>query len=334
VLWLWIVVAILAIPLLFVLAAALMYFHLVYRFLDVVVRCFMEKPLFIVPRGQPVPGAEDVKLLTPDGLTLRGCYLKAQQPRRGVILFGLEFGSNRWACTQYCEHLVAGGFDVFSFEPRGQGESDPEPGYEPLQWISNHEVADFKTAIAYLRNRPDSDPHGIGFFGISKGAGTGLLAAASEPYVCCFVTDGVFGTYTTVVPYMRKWISIYSNRRWIQAIMPNWMYGLVGRTGLRKIGRQNSCRFPHLERSIAKLAPRPLLMIHGGGDTYIKPDMARSLFDRAGQPKEFWLVDGAKHNQALVVAGEDYRRRVLEFFQRHLVDSPRPVPSRALAGTA
>ena len=35
---------------------------------------------------------------TADGLTLRGCYLSGRgEARRGVILFGLEFGSNRWS---------------------------------------------------------------------------------------------------------------------------------------------------------------------------------------------------------------------------------------------
>jgi hypothetical protein len=59
-------------------------------------------------------------------------------------------------------------------------------------------------------------------------------------------------------------------------------------------------------------------MIHGEGDTYIKPLTARALFDRAGDPKELWLVKGAKHNQGLTVAGEEYRRRVLSFFEAHL----------------
>ena len=59
-------------------------------------------------------------------------------------------------------------------------------------------------------------------------------------------------------------------------------------------------------------------MIHGGADTYIKPEMARELFDRAKEPKELWIVDGAKHNQALTVAPDEYRRRVLDFFLRHL----------------
>src|SRR5207248_1837772 len=59
-------------------------------------------------------------------------------------------------------------------------------------------------------------------------------------------------------------------------------------------------------------------MIHGGGDTYIKPEMAQALFARAKPPKEIWVVEGAKHNQAIQIAGDEYHRRVCAFFERHL----------------
>jgi hypothetical protein len=59
-------------------------------------------------------------------------------------------------------------------------------------------------------------------------------------------------------------------------------------------------------------------MIHGGADTYIKPDMARTLYRLARQPKELWVVEGARHNQAFHDANEEYRQRVLNFFHFHL----------------
>src|SRR5579871_1882452 len=177
-----------------------LHFVLRYKYLHVIVRIFQEKPLFIIPTGQPVAGAEDVSFPTEDGLTLRGCYLHGEGPRQGVILFGLEFGSNRWSCLPYCEHLLEAGFDVFAFESRCQGESDAQPGYEPLQWVTEFEVRDTRAAIAYLKERPDADPWGIGLFGISKGAGAGLQLAAHDPYIRCCVTDGVFAAYTTLVP--------------------------------------------------------------------------------------------------------------------------------------
>lgn len=301
-------------------SALAFYVWLKKRFVFRIVRCFQEKPLFIVPAGRQLPGAEDLSFPTAGGLTLRGCYLHGTGPRRGVVFFGLEFGSNRWACSSYCESLLANGYDVFTFEPRGQGESDPQPGYEPLQWVTDYEVADFRAALRYLKARQDADPRGVGFFGISKGAAAGLLAAAADPYVRCFVTDGVYATYTTMVPYMRQYIRVYSHRYWLQTTVPTWVYGMVGRAGLKRIEQETGCRFPHLERRIRRIAPRPLLMIHGGADTYIKPAMARALFERAKAPKEFWLVEGARHNQALAVAGDEYGRRVLAFFDAHLAE--------------
>lgn len=318
--WFWMTISgIAALTFLAALGVLLVFLYIRLKYLRYVVRIFQEKPLFIIPRGEPVENAEEVRFRTADGLTLAGCYLHAWAgKRRGIILFGLEFGSNRWACVPYCEMLLANGFDVFAFEPRNQGESDAQPGYEPLQWVTTYEVEDMKAALHYLKKRADADPRGVGFFGISKGAGAGLIAAAGDDTVRCCVTDGVFATHTTMVPYMRKWAGIYSDRYWVQHLLPTWFFGLIARAAVRQTRRERGCRFPHLEHVIDRLARRPLLMIHGGADTYIKPDMARDLFALARQPKELWLVEGAKHNQALPVAGDEYRQRVLTFFQEHL----------------
>jgi pimeloyl-ACP methyl ester carboxylesterase len=296
-----------------------LYYYLYYRYGGNVLRIFLEKPLFNIPRGQPVPEGQDVSFPTPDGLTLRGCYFATPQPRRrGVILFGLEFGSNRWSAWPYCQHLVEAGFDVFAFEPRNQGDSDSMPGYEPMQWLTHYEVTDTRAALVYLKSRPDADPRGVGFFGISKGGNAGLYVASHDPSVLCCVTDGSFGTYTTVVPYMRHWFAIYNSNHKMHNILPSWYYGWVGLKVLRGIEKQLRCNFPHLEKSIRRLPPRPWLQIHGELDTYIKPEFAEALRARARECSELWLVPGAKHNQALHLEGEAYRERVLRFFEQNL----------------
>jgi fermentation-respiration switch protein FrsA (DUF1100 family) len=330
---LWIGLAVIASAALSIVAfVVFFYFYLLYRFRDFVVRVFEERPLFVIPRGQPIPEAEDVRFPTADGLMLSGCYLRTPSPRRdGVILFGLEFGSNRWACYPYCEFLLQNGFDVFSFESRGQGDSDEQPGYTPLQWVTDCEVNDVWAALAYLQSRPDSDPRGVAFFGISKGGSAGLIAGSRVPYIRCFAADGVFATRTTMVPYMRKWVAIVSSQYFIQRALPVWFYGALANACLRYIRRQRGRRFPHLEHAMTRLAPRPLLMIHGGADTYIKPQMAEALFRRAQPPKELWVVPGAKHNQALHVAGDEYRQKVLKFFKTHLAPSSDAVPQQLAA---
>lgn len=318
--WIWLIVAALVgPPVLLIVFLIGLYIYLMWKYSNFIVRIFLEKPFFIIPRGKPVEGAEQVRLKTTDGLWLTGCYFKTSAARRkGVILFGLEFGSNRWAAVPYCDHLIASGYDVFTYEPRNQGDSDVMANYEPLQWLTIHDQADAEAAIRYLKSRSDADPSGFGLFGVSKGAGAGLLAAAADPAVRCFVTDGMFSTFGTVIPYMRKWIAIYSDKYFIQRMLPSWYYGLIARQTIPRIQRERGYRFVRLENALVKLAPRPLLMIHGGSDTYIKPEMAQALFAFVNGPKELWLVPGAKHNQAINVAVDDYRRRVLEFFDAHL----------------
>ncbi len=329
--WLWVGLAILAAA---VVAAPLaLHLYVVRAYLPWVDRIFQERPLFLVPRGQPAPGAEEVTLTTDDGVRLCGCYLPAEaRPRKGVILFGLEFGSNRWGCLSYCESLRAAGYDVFAFEMRGQGDSPAQPGYEPLQWVTDFELRDFAAALAYLKGRPDRDPRGVGLFGLSKGGSAGLMAAAADPFVRCCVTDGVFGTRTTMLPYIRQWAVIYIRIKWVTRLLPLWYLVLVRELTIRRVARLRHCHYPDLEAALPKLAPRPLLMIHGGADTYIKPEMARALFELAGAPKELWLVEGAKHNQAVHVANGEYKRRVRAFFDTHLA-APAP-PSAAPAAPA
>lgn len=327
-LWLWLG------PLLVLVAAAggflLFHRYIVRNYLCYVVRIFQEKPMFIIPFGQPTEETEHVALTTPGGLKLHGCYLPTQQPRRGVILFGLEFGSNCWSCLPYCGFLRDNGFDIFTFEMRGQGQSAAHSGYEPLQWVTEFEVEDFQSALTYLKNRADVDPRGIGFFGLSKGGSAGLIAAALDPFVRCCVTDGAFGCLTTMIPYMKKWITIYSQCEWLSRIIPTWYYRYAAYLGLDLIRKERNCRFVHLEPYLPRLAPRPWLMIHGGADNYIKPEMAQKLFALAKSPKEFWLVEGAKHNQSFQVANGEYQRRVLAFFERHLAlpfEAARPTPA-------
>ena len=128
--WFWVGLTVIAVPpFAYGLVLAAFFLYIRWKYLDYIVRIFQEKPLFIIPRGTPVEGAEDVTLTSKDGLALKGSYIphRSQGPRKGVILFGLEYGSNRWSCQHYCDKLLKNGFDVFALELRIQGESEKDP---------------------------------------------------------------------------------------------------------------------------------------------------------------------------------------------------------------
>ena len=46
--------------------------------------------------------------------------------------------------------------------------------------------------------------------------------------------------------------------------------------------------------------------------------MARTLFKMCNSPKKLWVVPGARHNMAMQVAPEEYKNRVLNFFDSYL----------------
>ncbi|MFO0947541.1 MAG: prolyl oligopeptidase family serine peptidase [Planctomycetota bacterium] len=289
-------------------------------------RVFEHKPLFVAPQATPVPDAEGVEFRSRDGRSLRGSYLRSLSPtRKGVILFGHEYSANRWLCNSYIGYLRDAGYDLFTFDFCNHGESSSVPQYDSLQWVTEYEVQDVLGAVDFLQSRPDADPKGIGAFGVSKGGGSILVAAGRNPYLRAVVTDGAFPTHGTVTYYEMVWVEIYSKLPNVYRLLPRWYYAMVGEYALVKMRWRHRATYSRVERGVRRYGKRPLLMIHGGRDNYIKQEIAERLFALASGPKELWIVKGAKHNACLEKAGDAYREKVRDFFDRYIAGE---TPSR------
>jgi fermentation-respiration switch protein FrsA (DUF1100 family) len=92
----------------------------------------------------------------------------------------------------------------------------------------------------------------------------------------------------------------------------------ITRMELARIQRRRRCRYPYVESSFRTLARRPLFLIHGKRDNYIRTEVIKAIFNGNGQPEQFWVVSGAKHNQSIQVAKEEYHEKVRAFFLTHL----------------
>jgi len=68
------------------------------------------------------------------------------------------------------------------------------------------------------------------------------------------------------------------------------------------------------EASIRKVAC-PVLVIHGERDEVIDRELGRQVYEAAPEPKDFWLVPGAGHNDLAAMAGPLYRGRLRSFYQ-------------------
>lgn len=288
-------------------------------YLPKLARIFEERPFFVTEEGTPLSEAEPVRFNTHDGIVLEGSYWSTAAPRpQGVIVFCHEFLSNRWTATQYCASLRDAGFDIFTFDFRNHGNSESLQGYDPLQWVTDYEVADVQAALAYVRQRSEGRITDIGLFGISRGGSAAICAGALNPDVRALATDGAFPTSGTQVHYIYRWARIYSPVHWLFVHFPRWYVRAMAWMTCRQVGRRRGCRFTSVERAMVRLDSRPVLMIHGERDNYIVPEIVQEFLRFTRSKAQLWVVPKAKHNQCLDTAPEEYTKRIVEFFRRHL----------------
>jgi fermentation-respiration switch protein FrsA (DUF1100 family) len=58
----------------------------------------------------------------------------------------------------------------------------------------------------------------------------------------------------------------------------------------------------------------PKLFMQGDHDEIIPPRLGQALYAAAPSPKEFWVVEGAGHNDILETAGPQYRQKLEQFY--------------------
>lgn len=275
---------------------------------------------------QPILG-EDKDFYARDGIRLRGVLLRpTTQERRGLVIFAPEFKSDRNSCARYCQALLAAGYDVFSFDFRGHGESAAEQGYSPLQWASDREVADVQGAIRFAEHwlEDQGRPPELGLFGISRGASAAVVAAAECPSVKAIITDGAFSSDCTLEHLMKKWASIFAKVRLVYENHPPEFWRFLRWCVFLTIRRKLGCSYPSVRKALQRMLPRPMLLIHGERDGFIPVDQSRLLYAMAAQPKHLWIVRGAKHNQSVDFRPREYARRTVEFFDRYLAKRDDP----------
>lgn len=287
-----------------------------------VLRIFETKPPFSVPSFPPNPAAELVSFVTEDGVTLRGSiHRNSERPAKGLILFCPELEGNHWSVSSYAGGLLEAGFDVVSFDFRSQGESDSQPGYAPLHWPTTFEVEDVRAALRFIQSRDDLRELPLGVMGVSRGATPALIAAAESSRVKAVCCEGAYSTDALMVHFISRWATLYVPR-FLLPVLPMWHIRVTSKLVRWTSQFLRNRRYVVLERWLPRLKDRSVLLVAGGRDNYVHPDVGRDLQKRIDSPAvQFWLVPSAKHNRARDVAPAEYDRRLRNFFDKTLVAS-------------
>lgn len=284
---------------------------------------FEAKPPFNVVRHPVDPLAEAASLVTTDGVLLRGAVHRAiDQPARGVILFFPELDGDHWSATHYCEGLLAAGFDVASFDFRGQGESDTPVGYVPNHWPTRFELVDAVSVIQWATEQPEWRDLPFGVFGISRGSVVGLIASADCPQVQAYCGEGTYTVDRLLEHFALRWAQLYLPP-WAFPYLPLWHLRVTLRLARWTSEWRRHVKYAIVERRFSALRRLPVLLIAGERDTYVHPSVTKSISAAiGGRQSRVWEVPGAKHNQAREAVGSQYDARLVEFFS-----SMCPVPA-------
>jgi pimeloyl-ACP methyl ester carboxylesterase len=270
---------------------------------------------------QPVHG-EIARFRSFDGVSLRGMHLTTpnRAARKGTIVFCHEFKSDMYSCARYARPLIEAGFDVFTFDFRGHGDSSCTRDYRPLQWPSDREVEDVLGACAYVESMlaAEGRPTRIGVFGVSRGAGAALLAAASDPNIAAIVCDGAFSTSETLAALMKRWAYIFATVRLVYENHPDAFWRFLAWLLMRFAQPKLHRHFPSVRKALMDMQERPIFFIHGRRDSYIRTDQAELLLEAAPAPKYLWIVEDAKHNQSVITQPRQYAARTIAFFRKYL----------------
>ncbi|HRZ86820.1 MAG TPA: alpha/beta fold hydrolase [bacterium] len=259
------------------------------------------------------PDGETVEFYSSDGVFLTGIFVPAKVKAKGTVIFCPEVDADARSCVKYSLFLTELGYNLLSIDFRGHGNSSNLDGYISRQWVSSYEVYDLLGAIEYVSGRPDVDPDKIALFGVSRGGGAAICAAAQSPDVRVVITDSAFSSKKTLNAFMKKWTGMFlpvDN-------LGNWIYVFLENITIKIAEIKLGYKLPAVENAL-KTMKRPVLMIHGQRDAYISIDQARWLFALAGDPKELLEVPAARHNESVVVKRDMYRSKIVDFLHKHM----------------
>ena len=140
------------------------------------------------------------------------------------------------------------------------------------------------------------------------GAATTMMVSGEQQpaYVKCFVEDC---GYTSVWDEFSKEIKEQFDLSpfpllYFSSALCKLKYGW----GFKEASALNQVKKCHL----------PILFIHGSADTYVPTKMVYTLFESKPEPKELWIVPGAKHALSFLENQKAYTDKVQCFTSKYI----------------
>ena len=221
---------------------------------------------------------QDLYFTTADGVRLNGWFIPHRDARATLVWFHGNAGniSHRVENIKLLHDKVK--INIFIFDYRGYGRSAGSVSEEGT-------YRDGAAALDYVSQQLGVEAKNLIIFGRSLGA-----AVAAEMALRFACRGLILETPFTSI------------RDMAQTVFPALPIGALLQT-----------RFDVLEK-VAKVKV-PLLVLHGDRDDLVPYEHGKKVFAAARAPKEFYTINGAKHNDTYLVGGDAYFERLRGFIE-------------------
>ena len=254
-----------------------------------------------------------------DGIRLAGTFTPAEGGgvRPAIICVHGYTGRKETYMPPFVRDFTAAGFHTLDFYHRGFGDSDGTP----RRVDPEEQVRDIRAARIWLSAR--ADVASVAVMGLSHGGGASIKATAIDPEILALVTVGAPGNgerWHRSKRTTEEWVVLQrdlATDRIARALTGSGRTlpyqemsppGPAEREAFRTMYKTEdaypegyplenvelACGF-NAEDWVDRIAPRPLLLIHGRDDTMVRYVEAEALLARAGEPKSLHTIPGINH---------------------------------------
>ncbi len=240
---------------------------------------------------------ETIRLKTKDNISIHTWYFKVKNPKAVLILihgFTLKQGGKS-LMLPHADYLVKNNYSVIIPDLRSVGES----GGDKI-CLGIKEWQEVEAAHDYVKALKENKGKKIGFFGISMGASTAIIAAAKTGKGDFIIASVPFASYDNQFK-----LEIQHSK------LPLWFfYPVIKLIAFLEFGNYSL----YDPANMIKQVHKPILIFGAKQDKDIAYADEKLVYAKANKPKLFWSAD--TQHDIFDENPEEFKKRVFSFLSK------------------
>jgi fermentation-respiration switch protein FrsA (DUF1100 family) len=226
-------------------------------------------------QARSIPNLRDCWIKTEDSVTIHAWFAPAESAKATFVISHGNAGniSHRFLLLR---SLQRHGYNVLMYDYRGYGRSEGTPSEDGI-------YKDGLAAYDYTLTLPEVK-HGPAFLWGTSLGGAVVIDVATHRQPAGLILESTFTSAKDVA-------------RVVYPFLPVQFFMSTRLNSIEKI----------------KTLKVPVLVIHGALDSIIPIGLGRRLFNAANEPKDFYEIPNADHNDTFFIGGDEYFSRIGRF---------------------